>query len=423
MVSRSVKPGRDQDFFAVFANRKIRQDVATRADIDALPVQEEMGLEFASVKPGVAQVLRGLMQEACVSAEASVGASPGVEHDEIIKLPDGSTPARVTCIDYGPAQAQIQEIADLEAFLAGHRPAWSAVRWINVDSLSSMRVIHALATKYQLHPLAVEDLLHVRQRAKMDAYGGDDQGPARLFVVVRMLQLKAERLCSDQLSMFLGHNTVLTFQEEPGDVWDPIRQRIQSKGSRLRASDASFLAYSLLDAIVDQLFPILEHYGERMDRLETAILEGLQRDSLERIHEIKRDLLLLRSVAWPMRELVLALQRDPHECVSDVTRVYLRDLYDHVVQVIEILETFRERASDLVDSHMSRVSNRMNEIMKVLTIIGTIFIPLTFLAGVYGMNFRRLPELELDWAYPVFWIVCLAVAATMVALFRRNDWL
>jgi magnesium transporter len=343
------------------------------------------------------------VQESFASADTGVGAPPGLEYDDIGKLPDGPAPVCVTCIDYGPGHAQQQLVEDLEDFLAHHRPEWSVVRWINIDGLSNMGVIHALATKYELHPLAIEDLLHLRQRAKVEAYGGDDSDlRGRLFIVVRMLELKDERLCSDQISMFLGHNTVLTFQQEPGDVWDTIRQRIQTKGSRLRISDASFLAYSLLDAILDQFFPILEHYGERMDALEMAILDDPQRNSLDKIHEIKRDLLLLRSVAWPVRELVLSLQRDTHECVSDVTRVYLRDLYDHAVQIIEIIETYRERASDLTDSYMSGVSNRMNQIMKVLTVISTIFIPLTFLAGVYGMNFHNFPELELGWAYPAF---------------------
>jgi magnesium transporter len=364
------------------------------------------------------------MQELFVSTDAGVGTSPGLEHDDIVKLPDGPAPVWVTCVDYGPGQSQLQEITDLEGFLAGHRPEWSVVRWINVDGLSNMGVIHALATKYEPHPLAVEDLLHLRQRAKVEAYGGNEGAlRARLFIVARMLELKDGHLVSDQISIFLGHNTVLTFQQEPGDVWDPIRQRIQAKGSRLRVSDASFLAYSLLDAIVDHFFPILEHYGERMDALEMAILDGPLGNSLDKIHEIKRDMLVLRAVAWPMRELVLSLQRDPHECISDVTRVYLRDLYDHVVQIIEIIETYRERASDLTDSYMSRVSNRMNEIMKVLTIIGTIFIPLTFLAGVYGMNFRHFPELNLAWAYPAFWIICVVVAGNMVLLFRHKDWL
>jgi magnesium transporter len=323
---------------------------------------------------------------------------------------------------------EVQEVTDLTAFIGCHRPPWSHVRWINVSGLKDMQALLLIAEKYELHPLAVEDLLHLRQRAKVDAYGGDDSDTrARLFIVVRMLELKDDnggwRLCSDQLSIFLGHTTVLTFQQDPGDIWDPIRQRIRTKGSRLRASDASFLAYSLLDAIVDQFFPILEQYGERMDELETVILDAPQRNTLDKIHEIKRELLVLRSVAWPMRELVLSLQRDPHECVSDMTRIYLRDLHDHVIQVIEIIETFRERASDLTDSYLSRVSNRMNEVMKVLTIISTIFIPLTFLAGVYGMNFRHFPELDFGWAVPAFWIICVVVAGIMLLLFRRKNWL
>ncbi len=359
-----------------------------------------------------------------MDAHLRVGASPGLEHDDIIKLPDGPAAVTVTCVDYGPLQAEIRDIDDLGAFLAVHRPDWSAVRWINVDGLSNMAVIHALATKYELHPLAVEDLLHLRQRAKVESYGGEGSDlRARLFIVVRMLGIEEERLSADQLSLFLGHNTVLTFQQEPGEIWGPIRQRIQTKGSRLRGSDASFLAYSLLDAIVDHFFPILERYGERMDELEATILDGPERNTLDRIHSIKRDLLTLRSVAWPMRELVLSLQRDPHECVSDLTRVYLRDLYDHVVQIIEITESYRERASDLTDSYMSRVSNRMNEVMKVLTIISTIFIPLTFLAGVYGMNFRHFPELDLGWAYPAFWVICAALAVIMIVVFHKKNWL
>jgi len=364
------------------------------------------------------------MQKTFPGAETGMGSSPGLEYDEIVKQQGNSALVRVTCVDYGPGNAQQQSVEDIEDFLAHHRPEWSVVRWINVDGLSDMGVIHALATKYELHPLAVEDLLHLRQRAKVEAYGGDDSElRARLFIVVRMLDLQDERLHSDQISMFLGHNTVLTFQQEPGDIWDPIRQRIQTKGSRLRTSDASFLAYSLLDAILDQFFPILEHFGDRMDALETVILDDPQPDSLDRIHEIKRDLLVLRSVAWPVRELVLSLQRDPHECVSDLTRVYLRDLYDHTVQIIEIIETYRERASDVTDSYMSGVSNRMNQIMKVLTVISTIFIPLTFLAGVYGMNFHNFPELNLDWAYPAFWTLCAVLAVIMVVFFHRKRWL
>ena len=195
------------------------------------------------------------------------------------------------------------------------------------------------------------------------------------------------------------------------------------KGSRLRGNDASFLAYSLVDMAVDGCSPILEQYGDRAEELESLILENAKPDLLNEVHQLKRDLLLLRWVIWPMREVVQTLQRDPHECMSENTRVYLRDLYDHVIQILEIIETYREIASDLTETYMSSVSNRMNEVMKVLTLIGTIFIPLTFLADVYGMNFRYLPELGLKWAYPAFWILCTLLAVLMLSFFRRRNWL
>jgi magnesium transporter len=352
------------------------------------------------------------------------GAAPGIEHEELAGLPGGTGQVHITCIDYYPGEALTQEVENLGDFLSHHRPEWSAVRWVNVDGLSNMEVIHALATKYNLHPLAVEDLLHTRQRPKVESYGGEDgEFQARLFIVARAVQIKNGRLRHEQISIFLGHKTVLTFQEAPGSEWDSIRQRINAKGSRLRNSDASFLAYSLLDAIVDSCFPILEHYSDRAEELEELILEHPQPNVINAIHQLKRDLLLLRWAIWPMRDVVSTLQRDPHECVSDATRVYLRDLYDHVIRIIEITETYREIASDLTETYMSSVSNRMNEVMKMLTLIGTIFIPLTFLAGVYGMNFRYFPELEQIWAYPAFWVISILLAIVMLLIFRRRKWI
>jgi magnesium transporter len=351
------------------------------------------------------------------------GAAPGIEHDEIASLPGGAEPSRISCIDYCPEQVSIQEISDLEAFVAQHRPAWTVVRWISVDGLDA-QAIQVLAKKYDLHPLAVEDMLQKTQRPKVEAYGGEDSDfMARLFIVTHALRIQEKGLRHEQVSIFLGHKTVLTFQAHRSTEWDAIRQRIKAKGSRLRKSDASFLAYSLLDAIVDNCFPILEAYSERAEDLEALILGHPQPDLINQIHQFKRDLLLLRWVIWPMREVVSWLQREPHECVSETTRVYLRDLYDHVVQIIDLIETYREIASDLIETHMSSVSNRMNEVMKFLTLIGTIFIPLTFLAGVYGMNFHYFPELDQVWAYPAFWLVCAIAAGIMVWLFRRRHWL
>ena len=352
------------------------------------------------------------------------GAAPGVEHDEIKKLPSGTSPVYVSCIDYCQDQVLVQDVDDLDGFLAHHRPEWSAVRWINVDGLTDMEVIHALAAKYQLHPLAVEDLIKIPERPKVESIGGSDsEFQTRLFIIARMLQIDKGRLQNEQVSIFLGHKTVLTFQENRGDVWDPIRQRIQRKGSRLRLNDASFLVYALLDAIVDHCFPILEYYGDRLEELEDLVLSDQRRTTIRAIHKVKRELLLLRRAAWPMREVISILHKEPHECMSDVTRIYLRDIYDHIVQIIDIIETYRELANDLTETYISSISNRMNEVMKVLTVIGTIFIPLTFLAGVYGMNFKYMPELEWPWGYFGVWAVMLTIAVLMLKFFRKKKWI
>lgn len=352
------------------------------------------------------------------------GAAPGIEHDEIIHFPGGSEPVSITCTDYNPAKVSIQPVGNLGEFLEHHRPKWSAVRWINVDGLSDRSAIHALATKYDLHPLAIEDLLHSSQRSKTESYGGQDSELlARLFILIQVPRVEQGILHSEQISIFLGHNTVLTFRQSHSDVWDSILQRIKAKGSRLRSSDASFLAYSLMDAAVDSCFPLLETYSERAEGLEVTIQERSHTNLTHEIHQLKRDLLTLHRLLWPMREVVSSLQRDPHECMSDTTRIYLRDLYDHVIQLIEIIDTYRQMANNLTDTYQSSISNRMNEVMKVLTLISTIFIPLTFLAGVYGMNFRYFPELNQIWAYPAFWIICLFLATIMLLIFRRRRWL
>ncbi len=356
--------------------------------------------------------------------ETDPGAAPGVEYEEIILQAGEAGQAAVTCIDYSPSEIVIQAVDNLKDFVERHRPDWSVVRWIDVVGLSDRRVVHALATKYNLHPLAIEDVLHGAQRPKVEPYGGEDEEyQARLFLVAHALELTGEDLQSRQVSLFLGHNTVLTLRETPSPVWDGIRQRLKARGSRLRNNDASFLMYSLMDAIVDRCFPILEHFGDHAEELEVKLLEHARASTINDIYQLKRDLLLIRRIFWPMREVVSTLLREPHECVSDTTRIYLRDLYDHVVQIIDIIEIYREMASDLTETYISSTSNRMNEVMKLLTMIGTIFIPLTFLAGVYGMNFRYFPELGQEWGYPAFWAVCGIVAVIMVIWFRRRKWM
>jgi magnesium transporter len=357
------------------------------------------------------------------------GTAAGIDRDQLAAL-RSSTPGevRVTVIDYRADNVLLQTVDNIDDFVTHHRPGWSAVRWINVDGLTDTKIVKALAEKYELHPLAVEDLLHVPQRPKVDTYGEGPSGlpgthPARLFVVARMLQLVQGHLSSEQIAFFVGHKTLLTFQERPGDVWDPIRRRLNQPGSQLRRHDASFLLYALLDAIVDHGFPILESYGDRLEAAEEQVLSGAAQQVIPQIHRLRRELLLFRREVWPMRDVIRTLQREPHECMGETTRTYLRDVYDHSIQIIDLCDTYRELAAGLAETYTSSLSIRMNEVMKLLTIITTIFIPITFLAGVYGMNFRHMPEDDWVWAYPVFWLVCLLVAGGMLLWFRRKQWL
>jgi magnesium transporter len=229
----------------------------------------------------------------------------------------------------------------------------------------------------------------------------------------------------EQVSLFLGHNTVLTFQQRPGDIWDPIRQRIDTEGSRLRNQDASFLVYALLDAVIDHCFPILEHFSERLEDLELKILEEKDKDTIKKIYRIKRELIMVNRHIWPMREVLRQLQHDEvtSELMSDMSLTYMRDVYDHAVQIIEIVETYRDLASGLADMHMTVVSNRMNEVMKVLTIFASIFIPITFIAGVYGMNFENIPELHYKYGYYIFWAMIITLSGGMLGWFKHKKWL
>ncbi len=352
------------------------------------------------------------------------GQPAGLTPADLKALPTSDTTAVITCIDYSPDQVQTQTITDIDAFVAQHRPAWATVRWINVDGFSNTKALSVLAQKYDLHPLAMEDTLHVPQRPKVETYPAQGEIHGRIFILTRMMTMKDKVLQGEQVSIFLGQKTLLTFQERPdGDVFDPIRARLQTKGSRVRNNDASFLMYCLLDAIVDNGFPILEHYSDALEDLEDEVLAKPDSSVIAKIHSLKRDLLLLRRTAWPMREAVSSLSREEHECLSPTTRTYLRDVYDHSVQILDMIETYREFASGLTETYMTAMSTRMNEIMKVLTIVSTIFVPLTFLAGVYGMNFEVLPELHFKYGYLAFWIICVILAVSMIVWFRRRKWL
>lgn len=353
------------------------------------------------------------------------GTAPGLKPEELVSFTRPAAPGgvKVTCIDYSPDFVDMQSTLDLEAFLQGHRREGTHVRWIDVAGLGDLKAIEGVARKYELHPLAVEDLLNPETRPKVDAYAGGEPGVnARLFIITRMLELKNERLESEQISIFLGHKTVLTFQESSGDVWDPIRARIAAKGSRLRMGDASFLVYSLLDAIVDHVFPILERYGDRLEGMETRVLHGRQPEVLRDIHRLKRELLLLRRALWPMRDVVHQIQTERHECLSEETNTYMSDLHSHVVQAMDILETYREVVTGLSETYLSAVNNRLNEVMMALTVVSVIFVPLNFMAGVFGMNFEAFPW-KSPYGFPAFGAGCALLVAGMLYAFRRRGWL
>ena len=351
------------------------------------------------------------------------GKAPGIEPHELPGLARGDAPIVVTCVDYCPEQVRVERVDDVRSFLATHRPEWSSVRWIDVVGVGDPTLLRALAEKYELHPLAVEDVVNRGQRPKAEDYPASAEHPGRLFVVVRLVDRVDGNLSTEQVSLFLGRDTVLSFRARGPEPFVPIVQRIETPNSRLRRSDASFLLYCLIDAVVDHSFPLLEEVSDGLEELEEAVFQDQAgRDAPQRLHRMNRELMVLRRVTWPMRDLLDNLHREHHECLSDTTRTYLRDVHDHVVRILDLLETYRELAANLVEMHMVSASSRLGDIVKTLTIISTIFVPLTFLAGVYGMN-MPIPENEHAWTYPAFWMVSVGIAGALLYWFRRRDWL
>lgn len=290
------------------------------------------------------------------------------------------------------------------------------VTWVDVDGLGDAERLRAIAKQFSIHPLALEDVVNVHQRAKVEEYFGHD------FIVSRMVSYD-DRLQTEQLSLFLGDGFVLTFQERPGDSLDPVRDRIRTGRGKVRASGADYLAYALLDAALDGYFPVLERFSDRIGELEDEVVERPSEATVQRIYEVRRDLLTLRRAIWPLREAVNQLIREPEGPFTAETRLYLRDAYDHTIQIIDLVETYRELAASLVDIYLSSASNRMNEVMKVLTIISTIFIPLTFIAGIYGMNFQHMPELEWRYGYGLCLAFMAVTALFLIRFFYRKGWL
>lgn len=293
------------------------------------------------------------------------------------------------------------------------------VYWLNLNGLHDTDVVKKIGEIFSIHTLTLEDILNTNQRTKTE-----DQD-TYCYTVLQMLSCLDKRcvVTHEQVSIILGSNFVITFQERSGDVFDLIRDRIRKKAGKLRSKGPDYLAYSLIDAIVDSYYHVIENLGDKIESIEEHLLSESTKVELIQIHELKRELLLLKKSIWPLRDVVNNLLREDTKFFQRENQIYLKDLYDHVVHIIEIVETFREILMSLVDLHMSQVSNKMNQVMKVLTIIATIFIPITFVVGVYGMNFDFMPELHWKWAYPAVWILMIAMTGSMFVFFKRKKWL
>ncbi|MEI7460725.1 MAG: magnesium/cobalt transporter CorA [Pirellula sp.] len=330
-----------------------------------------------------------------------------------------ASPTTIRVIAFNGAELLEKEIQDIDEIRA-IRAAYRSV-WIDVTGLGSEEKLSGIAQLLQLHPLAMEDVVNVHQRSKVDEF------PDSTFVVARMIDGN-DALQTEQLSFFLMHQVLISFQERPGDCWEPLRQRIRTHRGKICDSGVDYLLYALLDAVIDSYFPAMEKLAEQVDTVESEIIENLNPDQMQRIHHLRGQLLSLRRSIRPHREMINELVRDSLPHISSETRVHLRDCYDHVMQVVDAVDTYRELTSDMRDFYLSSVSNSMNEVMKVLTIISTIFIPLSFVAGVYGMNFSdqspwNMPELRWYLGYPFALALMGVVAFGLLVFFRKKRWL
>ncbi|ABN56720.1 MULTISPECIES: magnesium/cobalt transporter CorA [Methanoculleus] len=326
-----------------------------------------------------------------------------------------SRPVTVTVIDYDESRLEERTYTLPGEFRLS--VLHEGVIWIDVDGVHDTGVIQAVGDAVGIHPLTLEDIANTRQRPKIEDYGD------YLYVAVRMLAPGDGEFHSEQVSLVLGRGYVVSFQEHPGDVFERIRERLRAGAGRLRSVGPDYLFYALLDAIVDGYFSVIEVFGERIEAVEEEVVADPDRGTLQVIYALKRSLIALRRSVWPLREAVAQLERGESPLIGEQTLVYFRDVYDHTIEVAETVETYRDTMSGILDVYLSSQSSRMNEIMKVLTVIATIFIPLTFIAGVYGMNFAYMPEISHPWGYPAALASMAVVAVAMLLYFRKKGWI
>ncbi|MDH3270108.1 MAG: magnesium/cobalt transporter CorA [Gemmatimonadota bacterium] len=344
----------------------------------------------------------------------AAGSAPGT----LVHTGERTTdPVRIQLIDYDKESLEERTLERIEeSFPLADDPP---VSWVNIDGLHDVSVVEAVGERFGIHRLVLEDVLSTTQRPKVEEYEN------HYFCVLKMLSFDSETdsVIAEQLSLIVGPTWVFSFQERHGDVFEPVRDRIRHGRGKIRSRGTDYLAYALIDTIVDHYFRILEVIGDRIEELEESVLNGATIETLHRIHHLRREVLVLRRAIWPLRETLGTMYRGEIPNITEETQIYLRDVYDHAVQVIDTVETLREVLSGAMDLYMSGVSNRMNEVMKVLTIIATIFIPLSFFAGLYGMNFEYMPELSVRWAYPTLLAFMASIAVGMLWFFKKRDWL
>ena len=324
---------------------------------------------------------------------------------------------RIEIIDYDEKHLREELVETIEeCFPFKEAPT---VTWINIDGLHEVEIIEKLGNYFEIHPLVLEDILHTAQRPKFEDF------EKHIFIVFKMLYFdeNGDDILEEQISIILGSNFVISFQEKEGDVFNPVRERIRAGRFQIKKRKIDYLAYALIDAVVDNYFLILEKIGEKIEDLEEELLDNPTPETLQTIHQLKRKLISLRKSVWPLREVIGGLERGESALFHKSTAIYLKDVYDHTIQVIDTIETFRDMVSGMLDMYLSNLSNKMNEVMKVLTIIATIFIPLTFIAGIYGMNFEFMPELKWHWGYFLVWTLMIVIGIGMVFYFRRKKWL
>jgi magnesium transporter len=325
--------------------------------------------------------------------------------------------AKITVFNYDASTVRERRLGSVEECRECRDS--EGVLWINIDGIHDISVVETVGRLFGIHPLVQEDIVNANQRPKLEEYDN------YLFAIVKMLyeETASGILQTEQVSIIVAPKIVISFQEKEGDVFHPVRERLRTGKGIVRQRGSDYLAYCLIDAIVDHYYQIMEKLEDRIMPLEKVVVDDPQPRVLQTIHDLKSDLVFLRRSLWPLREMLARLYREPLPLIQQDTRPFLRDVHDHTIQIIEILESFQEIVSGMMDIYMSSISNRMNSIMKVLTIIATIFIPLTFIAGVYGMNFKHMPELAWRWGYPAVWGVMILVFVGMLIFFKRKKWL